>query len=136
VWPVKSRANSGTSGGRKPNETNHPRNQPSQVHLETAIKIEACTAYRQCNVFFRSDKKTICNKFVQQSAVTCLIWPPDQQIIFGTADGRVMTLQSCSIAAPCKRRKEAVSLCPFCCWVSFEAFTVKRQPITLCTLLA
>jgi len=41
------------------------------------------------DVLFRSDKKTICNKFVQQSAVTCLIWPPDQQIIFGTADGRV-----------------------------------------------
>ena len=37
----------------------------------------------------RSDKKTICNKFVQQSAVTCLTWPPDQQIIIGTADGKV-----------------------------------------------
>ena len=39
----------------------------------------------------RGDKKTICNKFVQQSAVTCLIWPPEQQIIFGTADGKVST---------------------------------------------
>jgi len=37
----------------------------------------------------RGDKKTICNKFIQQSAVTCLIWPPDQQIVFGTADGKV-----------------------------------------------
>ncbi|XP_067032279.1 intraflagellar transport protein 172 homolog isoform X2 [Acropora muricata] len=36
------------------------------------------------------DKKVICNKFVQQSAVTCLIWPPEQQsIIFGLADGKV-----------------------------------------------
>ncbi|KAI0233465.1 hypothetical protein LSAT2_016275, partial [Lamellibrachia satsuma] len=35
------------------------------------------------------DKKTICNKFIQQSAVTCLIWPPEQQIVFGTADGKV-----------------------------------------------
>lgn len=35
------------------------------------------------------DKKVICNKFIQQSAVTCLIWPPDQPIIFGTADGKV-----------------------------------------------
>jgi len=42
----------------------------------------------------RNDKKTICNKFVQQSAVTCLIWPPDQQIIFGTADGRVSWLNN------------------------------------------
>ena len=38
---------------------------------------------------FRGDKKSICNKFIQQSAVTCLIWPPEQQIIFGTADGKV-----------------------------------------------
>lgn len=50
--------------------------------------------YKRLCVFFRSDKKTICNKFVQQSAVTCLIWPPDQHIIFGTADGRVMTSTS------------------------------------------
>lgn len=37
----------------------------------------------------RGDKKSICNKFIQQSAVTFLIWPPEQQIIFGTADGKV-----------------------------------------------
>lgn len=36
-----------------------------------------------------SEKKVICNKFVQQSAVTCLIWPPEQPIIFGLADGKV-----------------------------------------------
>ncbi|KAK3595246.1 hypothetical protein CHS0354_010853 [Potamilus streckersoni] len=36
-----------------------------------------------------SEKKVICNKFVQQSAVTCLIWPPDQPVIFGLADGKV-----------------------------------------------
>lgn len=40
----------------------------------------------------RSDKKAICNKFVQTSAVTCLMWPPDQQIIFGCADGKVCGL--------------------------------------------
>ncbi|XP_030838935.1 intraflagellar transport protein 172 homolog isoform X2 [Strongylocentrotus purpuratus] len=34
-------------------------------------------------------KKVICNKFVQQSAVTCLIWPPDGNIVFGLADGKV-----------------------------------------------
>lgn len=36
-----------------------------------------------------SEKKVICNKFIQQSAVTCLIWPPEQPIIFGLADGKV-----------------------------------------------
>ncbi|XP_027053913.1 intraflagellar transport protein 172 homolog [Pocillopora damicornis] len=36
------------------------------------------------------EKKVICNKFVQQSPVTCLIWPPEQQnIVFGLADGKV-----------------------------------------------
>ncbi|KAK3091661.1 hypothetical protein FSP39_021624, partial [Pinctada imbricata] len=35
------------------------------------------------------DKKVICNKFVQQSAVTCLIWPNDQPIVFGLSDGKV-----------------------------------------------
>ncbi|XP_060552918.1 intraflagellar transport protein 172 homolog [Ruditapes philippinarum] len=35
------------------------------------------------------EKKVICNKFIQQSAVTCLIWPPDQPIVFGLADGKV-----------------------------------------------
>ena len=39
--------------------------------------------------FFRGDKKTICNKFLQQHAVTCLIWPPEQHIVFGTSDGKV-----------------------------------------------
>lgn len=37
----------------------------------------------------RSEKKVICNKFVQQSAVTCLIWPTEQSIVFGLADGKV-----------------------------------------------
>ncbi|XP_048583111.1 intraflagellar transport protein 172 homolog [Nematostella vectensis] len=36
------------------------------------------------------EKKVICNKFIQQSAVTCLIWPPEQaNIVFGLADGKV-----------------------------------------------
>lgn len=42
-----------------------------------------------CFSHWRGDKKVICNKFVQQSAVTCLIWPPDQPIVFGLADGKV-----------------------------------------------
>ncbi|XP_063414390.1 intraflagellar transport protein 172 homolog isoform X2 [Mytilus trossulus] len=35
------------------------------------------------------EKKVICNKFVQQSAVTCMMWPHEQPIVFGLADGKV-----------------------------------------------
>ena len=38
------------------------------------------------------EKKSICNKFVQTSEVTCLTWPKDQSnlIVFGLADGKVI----------------------------------------------
>lgn len=35
------------------------------------------------------DKKVICNKFVQTSAVTCLIWPAEYAIVFGLAEGKI-----------------------------------------------
>ncbi|XP_029847708.3 intraflagellar transport protein 172 homolog [Ixodes scapularis] len=35
------------------------------------------------------DKKVICNKFIQQSAVTCMVWPHHGPITFGLADGKV-----------------------------------------------
>jgi intraflagellar transport protein 172 len=35
------------------------------------------------------EKKVICNKFVQTSAVTCLAWPAQGPIIVGLADGKV-----------------------------------------------
>ncbi|XP_066234732.1 intraflagellar transport protein 172 homolog isoform X2 [Saccopteryx leptura] len=35
------------------------------------------------------DKKLICNKFIQTSAVTCLQWPADYIIVFGLAEGKV-----------------------------------------------
>uniref|UniRef100_F6S4V7 Intraflagellar transport protein 172 homolog n=1 Tax=Ornithorhynchus anatinus TaxID=9258 RepID=F6S4V7_ORNAN len=35
------------------------------------------------------DKKAICNKFVQTSAVTCLLWPAEHIIVFGLAEGKV-----------------------------------------------
>ncbi|XP_046993145.1 intraflagellar transport protein 172 homolog [Schistocerca americana] len=35
------------------------------------------------------EKKVICNKFPQQSAVTCLIWLTSGPIIYGLADGKV-----------------------------------------------
>ncbi|KAM4693761.1 LOW QUALITY PROTEIN: intraflagellar transport protein 172 homolog [Discoglossus pictus] len=35
------------------------------------------------------DKKVICNKFIQTSAVTCLLWPAENAIVFGLAEGKV-----------------------------------------------
>uniref|UniRef100_A0A8C5M8P1 Intraflagellar transport 172 n=1 Tax=Leptobrachium leishanense TaxID=445787 RepID=A0A8C5M8P1_9ANUR len=35
------------------------------------------------------DKKVICNKFIQMSAVTCLVWPIENAIVFGLAEGKV-----------------------------------------------
>ncbi|KAI1241384.1 hypothetical protein IHE44_0009870 [Lamprotornis superbus] len=35
------------------------------------------------------DKKVICNKFIQTSAVTCLLWPAENVIVFGLAEGKV-----------------------------------------------
>ncbi|XP_071746269.1 intraflagellar transport protein 172 homolog [Lepeophtheirus salmonis] len=37
------------------------------------------------------DKKVICNKFVQTSAVTCLAWPSQGPIVIGLADGKIRT---------------------------------------------
>lgn len=40
--------------------------------------------------FLRGEKKVICNKFVLQSAVTCMVWPVQQAgFVFGQADGKV-----------------------------------------------
>ncbi|XP_060947369.1 intraflagellar transport protein 172 homolog [Limanda limanda] len=35
------------------------------------------------------DKKAICHKFVQTSAVTCLLWPAEHVIVYGLTDGKV-----------------------------------------------
>ncbi|XP_044146917.1 intraflagellar transport protein 172 homolog [Bufo gargarizans] len=35
------------------------------------------------------DKKVICNKFLQTSAVTCLLWPLENTIVFGLAEGKI-----------------------------------------------
>lgn len=35
------------------------------------------------------DKKVICNKFVQTSAVICLLWPAENSIVFGLAEGKI-----------------------------------------------
>ena len=44
------------------------------------------------------EKKVICNKFIQTSAVTCIAWPSEGPIVFGCADGKVR-------AAHCKTNK-------------------------------
>ncbi|XP_053566907.1 LOW QUALITY PROTEIN: intraflagellar transport protein 172 homolog [Bombina bombina] len=41
------------------------------------------------SLFERGDKKVICNKFIQTSAVTCLLWPLENAIVFGLAEGKV-----------------------------------------------
>eukprot|EP00959_Pyramimonas_sp_CCMP1952_P474800 9503851-Pyramimonas_sp.AAC.10 len=37
------------------------------------------------------DKKSICNKFHQSSAITCITWPHQQhhEVVFGLAEGKV-----------------------------------------------
>jgi len=42
-------------------------------------------------VFFltRGEKKVICNKFSQSSAVTAVAWPSEGPLICGLADGKV-----------------------------------------------
>ena len=36
------------------------------------------------------ERKTICNKFIQESAVTAMVWPPDQPaFIIGLASGKI-----------------------------------------------
>ena len=41
--------------------------------------------------YHRGDKKSIVNKIVLESAVTCLIWPTTQShYVFGLADGKVV----------------------------------------------
>jgi intraflagellar transport protein 172 len=38
------------------------------------------------------EKKSICNKLIQTSEITCLTWPKEQNnsLVFGMADGKVM----------------------------------------------
>jgi intraflagellar transport protein 172 len=37
-----------------------------------------------------TDKKSICNKFLQSASVTCLVWPKGRNdVVFGLADGKV-----------------------------------------------
>ena len=40
-------------------------------------------------VFKRGEKKSIVAKLIQNSSITCMLWLPDGQIVFGLADGKV-----------------------------------------------
>lgn len=59
-----------------------------------ALLLSLCLQWlpMELDLDLRKDKKVICNKFLQQSAVTCLIWPSEQGIVFGCADGKVASL--------------------------------------------
>lgn len=37
------------------------------------------------------EKKSICNKFLQTTPITCLVWPPERlnEVVYGVADGKV-----------------------------------------------
>ncbi|XP_037541132.1 intraflagellar transport protein 172 homolog [Nematolebias whitei] len=61
------------------------------------------------------DKKAICNKFVQTSAVTRLLWPAENAIVYGLVDGKVRlantqtnksstiyATESCVVSLTCK----------------------------------
>lgn len=37
----------------------------------------------------RGEKKSIVAKLIQNSSITCMLWLPDGQIVFGLADGKV-----------------------------------------------
>jgi len=41
------------------------------------------------------DKKSICNKFQQQSSITTIVWPEQRpnEIVFGLAEGKVRALE-------------------------------------------
>ena len=50
---------------------------------------------------YRGEKKVICNKIILQSAVTSLVWPPQQpSFVFGLADGKVSPTHSTSLSLP------------------------------------
>ncbi|CDW58516.1 Intraflagellar transport 172 homolog [Trichuris trichiura] len=55
-----------------------------------------------------SDKKVICNKFVQKGPVTCLLWPSEQRIAVGSLEGRVK--HEYLIGVPCWRLYRSSSL--------------------------
>lgn len=53
-----------------------------------------------------TDKKSICNKFLQTASVTCLIWPSTREdVVFGLADGKVKLgqVRPCACTCACAR---------------------------------
>lgn len=62
---------------------------PSESHKINNSNSSTKTEDRRSDVW--SGKKTICNKFLENSSVTCLAWPPRRlsEVIYGLEDGTV-----------------------------------------------
>uniref|UniRef100_A0A7S3QV19 Intraflagellar transport protein 172 homolog n=1 Tax=Dunaliella tertiolecta TaxID=3047 RepID=A0A7S3QV19_DUNTE len=61
---------------------------PDSTRLAIAQSDNIVFVYRLGDSW--TDKKSICNKFLQSSSVTCLIWPHTREdVVFGLADGKV-----------------------------------------------
>ena len=62
---------------------------PDSTKLAIAQSDNIIFIYKLGNVW--GDKKSICNKFQQNSPVTCIVWPKDRpsDIYFGLAEGKV-----------------------------------------------
>ena len=87
-------------GTKKSITTNHPQQglafSPESNRLAVAQTDNIVFVYKIGDDF--GEKKVICNKFIQTSAVTCLAWPTEGPIIMGCADGKIR-------AAHCKTNK-------------------------------
>lgn len=57
--------------------------------LLSLLDVALQTYVSLIKMFHRGEKKVICNKFKQNSAVTCLAWPTEGPIIAGLVDGKV-----------------------------------------------
>ena len=61
------------------------------LHTKCIMSIVAHSYVLPFMIFScRGEKKVICNKYILQSAVTCMLWPVQQaNFVFGQADGKV-----------------------------------------------
>ncbi|OAF71469.1 Intraflagellar transport protein osm-1 [Intoshia linei] len=80
----------------KPCDSKYPKNSYIITGIAFSFDGQKLAVAQSDNIIFVykigenwGDKKVICNKFFQQTAVTCLIWPKNQEILFGAYDGKV-----------------------------------------------
>lgn len=84
-----------TKAGSKSNKSYVVRDtafSPDSTKLAVAQSDNIVFIYKLGNTW--GEKKSICNKFAQNSPVTCLVWPKDRHsdIYFGLAEGKVMNI--------------------------------------------